>query len=113
MMSNVLNFMNESFNRKLKEFHEPKKGSPAQIKDSGSDNIEEALDDNNLFDLQSDVYNALAKIAFKYHKKGIDLSEGDLASAFEHFTIRFFEDGGIDDMYEAVAAPLKKKTCLK
>lgn len=171
-MSNVINSINESFNRKLKESCEPKRGSRAQIKEgeqlneiapivaaaakavlptlmssaasaigsnignsltSGAKNeavsedtnsvddkasnksfrgvkkfkankpqrkeIGEALTDHISFDLNSDVYNALANIAFKYNLKGIDIEEDDFARAFDHFTIRFFDDGGKEDMF--------------
>ena len=61
--------------------------------------VDEDLDDNSRFDLNSDVYNALAKIAFKYHKRGIDLTADDFITACEHFEIRFFDDGGKEDMF--------------
>lgn len=61
--------------------------------------IKEALTDHISFDLNSDVYNALANIAFKYNLKGIDIEEDDFARAFDHFTIRFFDDGGKEDMF--------------
>jgi len=171
-MSSVINSINESFNRKLKESCEPKKGSKQQIKegeqlneiapiiaaaipalvqgaagaigsglgqavtsgvqqgmseDTEADDLEngakakhfrrdrrdrrvrsmrpqrkevaEDLDDNSRFDLNSDVYNALARIAFKYHKKGIELSEKDFSAACEHFEIYFFNNGGKEDMF--------------
>ena len=168
-MSNVINSINESFNRKLKESCEPKRGSKQQIKEGeqlneiapiiaaaipalvqgaagaigsglgqavtsgvqqgmseGTDaddlengtkakhlrrdrrvksmrpqrkEVDEDLDDNSRFDLNSDVYNALAKIAFKYHKRGIDLTADDFITACEHFEIRFFDDGGKEDMF--------------
>lgn len=170
-MSNVINSINESFNRKLKESCEPKRGSRTQIKEGEQLNeiapiiaaaapmlmqaagtaiggiaqgvgqavangaqqqmaedansaddkeankslrgikkfkankpqrkeIGEALTDHISFDLNSDVYNALANIAFKYNLKGIDIEEDDFARAFDHFTIRFFDDGGKEDMFE-------------
>lgn len=170
-MSNVINSINESFNRKLKESCEPKRGSRTQIKEGEQLNeiapiiaaaapmlmqaagtaiggiaqgvgqavangaqqqmaedanpaddkasnkslrgikkfkankpqrkeIDEALTDHISFDLNSDVYNALANIAFKYNLKGIDIEEDDFARAFDHFTIRFFDDGGKEDMFE-------------
>lgn len=171
-MSNVINSINESFNRKLKESCEPKRGSKQPIKEGeqlneiapliaaaapmlmqaagtaiggiaqgvgqavangaqqqmaeGTDaddlengtkakhfrrdrrvksmrpqrkEVDEDLDDNSRFDLNSDVYNALAKIAFKYHKRGIDLTADDFITACEHFEIRFFDDGGKEDMF--------------
>ena len=169
-MSSVINSINESFNRKLKESCEPKRAHkqtapikegeqlnesapivaavasqaiPAlvgglassagqalgngmsqgmqedadPVKDNKSTNhrigkqsnkvmrrpqrkeVDEDLDDNSRFDLNSDVYNALAKIAFKYHKRGIDLTADDFITACEHFEIRFFDDGGKEDMF--------------
>lgn len=37
-----------------------------------------------------DVYNALADVAFKYKKKGVELTSDDWDSAYEWFADRFF-----------------------
>lgn len=54
------------------------------------ESIEEDLEEDDYFDLQSDLYNKLSDIMFKYRYK--DISERDLDNAFEHFKVRFFED---------------------
>ena len=48
-------------------------------------------------DFGSDVYNALADIAFKYYKKDINITEDDWAEAIEWFMTHFFED---EQIYE-------------
>ena len=56
-----------------------------------SKSVEEDLEEDDYFDLQSDMYNKLSDIMFEYRSK--DISEKDLNNAFEHFKIRFFDDG--------------------
>lgn len=41
---------------------------------------------------KSEVYNALADIAFEYHQKGVDLTDKDFAVAFDWFTIKFMDE---------------------
>ena len=48
-------------------------------------------------DIRSEVYNALANIAFKYHKRGTDLTEEDFDRAYEWFIIRFWEVEDLDE----------------
>lgn len=48
-------------------------------------------------DIRSEVYNALADIAFKYHKRGTDLTEEDFDRAYEWFIIRFWEVEDLDE----------------
>lgn len=52
--------------------------------------VEEDLEEDDYFDLQSDMYNKLSDIMFEYRSK--DISEKDLDNAFEHFKLRFFDD---------------------
>lgn len=57
---------------------------------SESKSIKEDLEEDDYFDLQSDMYNKLSDIMAEYRTK--DISEKDLDKAFEMFKIRFFED---------------------
>ena len=41
---------------------------------------------------KSEVYNALADIAFNYHQKGVDLTDKDFALACDWFTIKFADE---------------------
>lgn len=47
-------------------------------------------------DLRSDVYNALSDVVFKYHNKGVNLTEDEMDEAIEWFQLRFWEVEDLD-----------------
>ena len=48
-------------------------------------------------DLRSDVYNALSDIAFKYHNKGVDITEDEMDVAIEWFQLHFWENKDLNE----------------
>ena len=64
-----------------------------------SKSIKEDLEEDDYFDLESDIYHRLSDIMFKYKHK--DISEKDIDNAFEHFKMRFFEDNNDESLNEA------------
>ncbi len=59
--------------------------------------VDESLKEDYNPQLQSDVYNALADIMFKYHKKGIKVTPEQMQSAFEWFDVHFWADEDLDE----------------
>ena len=55
-----------------------------------NESLKEDVDRNSF---ESDVYNALADVMFKYHLKGNDPTPEEIHEALEWFEIRFFEFG--------------------
>lgn len=51
--------------------------------------LNESLEENDYFDFNSDIYNALSEVMFKYRDKNVD--EVDLDKALNWFADRFFE----------------------
>ncbi len=94
-MSNVLNYINEAFDKQIRDTNRSKK---CEITESLSHNT------NDLYD---DIYNALSDIAFKYSTKGIAIYKKDFNDAIKYFMTRFFGYGP-NDIDEAVIAPPKK-----
>lgn len=62
-------------------------------------NLEEssALKEDYNPQLQSDVYNALADIMFKYYNKGIKVTPEQVQQAFEWFDVHFWADEDLDE----------------
>lgn len=56
---------------------------------------------------QSDVYNALSKIAFKYYRKDVNITDDDWNEAIEWFMTHFFEsdDNPFDESLKEAVAP--------
>lgn len=44
------------------------------------------------FDLQSDIYNAIADVMFEYEKHNKDFSKDDVQKALDNFINKFFEE---------------------
>lgn len=44
------------------------------------------------YDLNSDIYNILADIAYQYELKGKDFEKKDVENAFEWFLEKFYEE---------------------
>ena len=49
-----------------------------------------------LYDLQIDIYNALANIAYAYDMKNKKFEEKDVRKSLDWFMDRFFEENGED-----------------
>lgn len=60
------------------------------------ESLSEELLDRHVSDFNSDVYNALAKVMYKWDRKGIQPSDEDMNNAFEWFSNHFY---GSDDWY--------------
>lgn len=56
----------------------------------GGEKINESLKENDYYRFQSDVYNALSDVMFKWRDRGID--ESDMSKALTWFDIHFWED---------------------
>ncbi len=59
--------------------------------------VDESLKEDYNPQLQSDVYNALADIMFKYHNKGIKVTPEQVQQAFEWFDVHFWADEDLDE----------------
>lgn len=60
-----------------------------RIKESLKEELRDATEDE-YFDMMHDVYNALADVAFKYSKKGIEFTSNQWDDAYEWWGDRFF-----------------------
>lgn len=65
-----------------------------------NESLKEDLDEGDYDNLQSDVYNALADVVYKYHWKGI--SQAEVERAIEWFEIKFFEDEFEEELKESL-----------
>lgn len=60
------------------------------------ESLSEDLLDSDVSDFNSDVYNALSKVMFKWDRKDIQPSQEDMDNAYEWFSTHFY---GSDDWY--------------
>lgn len=61
------------------------------IEGSEDDSWEDVPSDVSSTDIRSDVYNALSDIGFRYHSKGIELTQADFQDAFDFFMLKYFD----------------------
>ena len=61
------------------------------IEGSEDDSSEDVPSDVSSTDIRSKVYNALSDIGFRYHSKGIELTQADFRDAFDFFMLKYFD----------------------
>lgn len=83
-MKNIVNSINESFSSKFTR-------------------LNESLDENTYSDFQSDIYNALGNVFFKYRE--VKPSEEDFDRAMEWFNTHFWESDDFEESLEEALDP--------
>ena len=62
--------------------------------------LNESLKQEDSFDFNSDFYNAISEVMFKYRDKDVD--EKDLAKAYEFFELHFFDNEFYEKLQECI-----------